>query len=476
MAPIFNYGGRVLRPPHLQAALAVRILDGRHRDDVIETMRAMLGGDRAKVLGPPDLTRNVLSSAVDRVAVAFGCPPPLITGLGEELAGLLGGGSASVTVEKYAAADGRPMPPRLAESLRIAQRYWIGACWAGLYVRWLERHDCLYVEPVPPDQLDVVYSSDDPLEPTIVRRVAYRHAQSAPSVTRSVETWDEWDLTDLNRPTYRVVGGRVMNGDRWDGYFAPLPDGVEPRELSGAAYPWRYQDGRPYCPVTIVGDPARPYTTDRLVEASLRVACLWSHWSAGIADAGHPQRSAIGLRLAGLTSSSATGATGVAAGPETVLQWESTDPDKMGTLHQWGPGFDPEIIGRAVRDYEAAAMQTLGLPTSMEQTGGAPSDLEEERLEKAIEREYPRCRWAVLEVLRRAAAIATAQGETTITEDGYGALFGDEIEEALAAAGAMDTEEGDTDGQAGQPGAAAEDDPGDRGGSGPSVEEPPEAR
>lgn len=474
MAPIVNYGGRVLRPPHLQAALAVRILDGRHRDDVIATMRDMLGPDRAKVLGPPDLTRNVLSTAVDRIAVAFGCPPPLITGLGEELADLLGGGSASTTVERYALADGRPMPPRLAEALRIAQRYWTGACWAGLYVRWLERHACLYVEPVAPDQLDVVYTSDDPLEPTIVRRVAYRHAQSAPSVIRSVETWDEWDLTDLNRPAYRVMGGRVMDGERWTGAFAAMPAGVTvPDELVGAAYPWRYQDGRPYCPVVVVGDPSRPYTTDRLVEASLRVSCLWSHWSAGIADAGHPQRNAIGLRLAGLTTSSATGAAGIAAGPETVLQWESTDPDKQGMLHQFGPGFDPEVIGRAVRDYEASAMQTLGLPTSMEQTGGAPSDLEEKRMEKAIAREYPRCRQAVLEVLRRAAAIATAQGDRVITEDGYGALFGDEIEDALAAAGAVDTDEEGTNGS-GPTGAA--DDPGDRGGGSPPAEEPPEAR
>jgi hypothetical protein len=471
MAPIIGYQGRTLRQPNQQAALAVRLLDGRHRDDVIATMRTMLG-DRAKVLGPPDMTRNPLRVTVDRLATAFGCPSPLVTGLGEELDGLLGGGAARPTIDRYAAAGGRPMPPQLSESMRIAQRYWIGACWAGLYVRWLPRHRRIYVEPVPPDQLDVVYSSDDPLEPIIVRRIAYRHPQSGSGLTSTVETWDEWDLTDPDRPVYTVRGPR--EGGVWGPAAIFGAPSLEVATLSGSAYPWRYSDGRPYCPVVIVGDPARPYGTDTLIEATLRVSTLWSHWSAAVTDAGHPQRSVIGLRLVGMSSSMATEAAGIATGPETVLQWEHTNPDLPGTLHQWGPGFDPEILGRAVRDYEAAAMQLLGIPTSMEQTGGAPTDLEQERLDRAVEAGYPRCRWAVVEVLRRAAAIASAQdGVGAIPDDGYSALFGSEIDEALASAGAGDTEDEEIpDGSAGSDG--AEDGPGDRGVSDPEVEDAPE--
>lgn len=474
MAPIIGYHGRTLRPPHLQAALAVRILDGRHRDDVLETMRTTLG-ERATTLGPPDLTRNPLAITVDRLAV-FGCPPPLVVGLGEELDRLLGGGSAAPTIDRYATAGGRPMPPELAESLRIAHRYWVGACWAGLYVRWIDRHSRIYVEPVSPAQLDVVYTSADPLEPTIVRRVGYRHPQTAPTTGQMVETWDEWDLSDPNVPVYRVRGPREGDtygpGSIFGGYTL---DGSQV-ELRGADYPWRYQDGRPYCPIVIVGDPARPYTTDTLVEATLRVSMLWSHWSAAVVDGGHPQRSVVGLKLVGMSTSSTTGASGVPVGPETVLQWEHIDPDRPGTLHQWGPGFDPEIIGRAVRDYEAAAMQLLGVPTSMEQTGGAPTDLEQERLEHAIERQYPRCRRAVLEVLRRAAAIASSQpGAAPITEDGYSALFGDEIEEALAAAGVVDTETEEDMTDAGSADPAQPDAAGDRGGGSPPSQDGPEA-
>jgi hypothetical protein len=70
----------------------------------------------------------------------------------------------------------------------------------------------------------------------------------------------------------------------------------------------------------------------------------------------------------------------------------------------------------------------------MESTGGAPAELEHEQLERAIEGTYSGCRRLDGEILRRAAAIASAQpGATPIPEGPYGVLYGDEVEDALEA-------------------------------------------
>jgi hypothetical protein len=472
MAPVIGYQGRTLRTPRQQADLAVRILDGRHRDDVIESMVRRLGRSRSNAIGIPDMSRNTLSSYAGRLAVAFGHPPPLVTGLSAEYAALLGDASAFVTVEKYALVKGRPLPTDVAQALGLAQRYWIGASWAGAYIRWVERHQRLAVEAVPPSQLDVRYLSHDPLEPTIVRRIAYRHPQNGAGMAL-VETWDEWDLTDMEAPIYRVRGAQIDNGSGSMEY-APAPP-LDIKELKGDAYPWRYDSGIPFCPIVIGGDPSRPHVTDGAIEGTLWVCVKWSIFSAAMADAGFPQRNVNGLRLVGQDSSTATGNEGIAVGPETVLRWENTDPDRPGSFHQWAPGFDPEVVGRAAREYEAGVLQMLGLPTSMEQTGGAPTDLEAERLEYMVRQQYPMARRVAVEVLRRGAAILRSMSEAgdgppgqPPSEQGYGVLFGEEVAQALAAvAPAVETqrEEGDTHGPAGD---SPADTGGDRGGRSPA--------
>ena len=469
MAPVIGYQGRTLRTPRQQADLAVRILDGRHRDDVIQSMVQRLGRARSNAIGVPDMSCNVLSTFAGRLSVAFGHPPPLVTGLSAEYAALLGDASASVTVDRYALAKGRPLPTDTAYALGMAQRYWIGACWAGVYTRWVERHQRLVVEAVPPSQLDVRYTSDDPLEPTIVRRIAYRHPQNGAGMGL-VETWDEWDLTDMAAPVYRVRGAQIDSGTGSMEY-APAPP-LDIEELSGEAYPWRYDTGIPFCPIVIGGDPARPHMTDTIIEGTLWACVTWSYFSAAMADAGFPQRNVSGLRLTGQDASTATGNEGIAVGPETVLRWENVDPDRPGMFHQWTPGFDPEVVGRAAREYVSGILQALGLPTSLEQTGGAPTDLEAERLEHMVRQQYPMARRVAVEVLRRGAAILRSMSEAgdgppgqPPAEQGYGVLFGEEVAQALAAVAPTietQTEEEENDGPTGAGSPA--DTGGDRGG------------
>ncbi len=431
------------RSPVEQAALAVRILDGRHMQDVLQRLKDELG-EAALSLGPLDITRNPLRSAVLRLATAYR-RPPMVSPLVPAFAALWGDYSASVTVEKYAKGKGRPMPTGLLRGAEEALVYRLGAGWTGTLLGWSDRAGQIIVQAVSPDDLEVLFASDDPTEPTVIRHRRMRQPLGAGAMEEAV---DEYDLSDVGNPVFRVMRASVAgNGAQYDATDRYLEGGY-----SGDAYPWRYADGTPFHRIVISGDPRQPYRTNSLVEGTLRVSVLWTHWAAAVRDAGHPLRAVEGLRAVGAGSDQASGQAGIALRPGDVLQFESTNPDRPGQFFQFGPGFDPSITGASIREYEAALMQHLGVPTSMEQTGGAPTDLEHEQLQEAIAATYGECRRHDGEVLRRGAAIANSHGEkgkSAHSEGPYAVLYGDEVIAALGPmeADTTDAEEGAENGR-----------------------------
>jgi hypothetical protein len=62
-------------------------------------------------------------------------------------------------------------------------------------------------------------------------------------------------------------------------------------------------------------------------------------------------------------------------------------------------------MAAAIRDYEAGGLALLGLPVSLEKTGGEPTATEAARLEQLIRQHYPEVRRLDAELLRRAAAL-----------------------------------------------------------------------
>jgi hypothetical protein len=438
-----TWKGRMKRSPIHQIALAVRILDSRHFDDVYDRARDELG-DRADVLGPLDLTRNPLRAYVDRVNRIHQAPPPLVDNLSKELAEALGDRSASTTVQRYAAAGGRPMPTSQVRASVEALVYRLGATYAGVLIGYSERSGQAYLQVITPDDLTVEYASHDPTEPTVIT-----HCRQVMHGGEWSDVDEVYDLTDMAAPSYRV-----MRGDK------DITAEVHGRAFEGEGYPWRYADGTPYHRIVIVGDPRRPYATNALIEATLGVSVLYSHWRAGIRDAGHPQRNVRGLQLAGLGSDADSGQAGVSTGPETVLQWVDIDPDRPGAHWQDGPGFDPEVVGRAIRTYELAAMAALGLPLNYEQTGGEPTEQERKALEQLRAMLYAEARRMDSEVLRRVAALLnrTPDAPSGLDESPYGVLYAGEVEAALEAA-TMTTPEEDPDDRRAEPGQPGGQDP-----------------
>lgn len=399
--------GYTPRSPEQQVALAVRILDDRHSVDIYERAQLALGA-RADTIGPMDLSRNTLRSAIDRVARAY-WTIPLVDGLGEELARLLGDASARTTIETYAAGGGRPMPSPMIQASQEALRYRLAAGYAGVVLDWSARTGRIVLRSCSPDDLRMTYT-DDPVEPATISRRAQRLSGG-----EWREVTEVYDLTDLDAPSWRVC---------WDG-------GEEAQEWPEA---WRLADGRPYHPVVVTGDDRHPYATQSLVEATLIVAARWTAWGAGCDDAAYPARHVRGLRLVGADSGEAD------SGPEVIHRWQDESPDQPGDHWQDAPGYDPDVIGRAIRTYELSAMSAMGLPVSYEQTGGEPTEQERLALEQLQESTYAECRRFGAEVLLRAAAFANRHPEirASIPEQAHGILFGREV----AAATVKETEDG----------------------------------
>lgn len=408
--------GTRMRTPAEQTALAVRILKDEHWTDVLNRTIQKLG-DRGRTLGPLDMSRNSLREGVTRKARAYTIPV-LVDGIAPEFATLCGDRSASVLVDRYAQASGRPMPSPVIATQAKALYFRLGAMFSGTILGWSERSGVAYSDVVTPDCLELHYLSDDPTEPTVIK-----HKRTRVIDGKTVISVDEYDLTDINAPRFRV-----MDGDK------DITSRILAEEEGGASgWPdaWRYEDGTPYHRIVVGGDPTNPFGTSTLIETTLNVATYYTHFGAAITDAGHPSRHVRGMRLVGADTNAESGEQGVPTGPEVVYVWEDVDPERPGSFHQFGPGFDPKVMGEAVRAYEMQGISSLGLPVDFSQTGGEPTEQERIALEEAIASTFAECRRVDSEVLRRMAAMVNRITGSDFDEGPRGCLYRDEIRQAL---------------------------------------------
>ncbi len=422
--------GLVKRSPQQEAALRVRILNDRHLADVHERACAELGR-RIEVLGPIDLTRNPLKAYTRRSGRAYQDVPMSDT-LDLAFVAMIGDSSSHQTIEDYGKAGGTPMPSELVKVSQEALWNRRGANFAGTMTGWDDTQRDLFVSDITPDDLEVEYRNDSPREPIVVR-----HFRNWKVGTGSAATWkrltEVYDLTDLDNPSYRIMDGEADRTPELTG-----------RTFEGDDYWWRYEDGTPFHRIVVSGNPREPYRNVQLVEGTLKVCVLYTHWAAGVRDAGHPQRWAIGLIIHGQDSDATTGQQGAPAGPETLLHASHKDPENPGSFHQDKPGFDPEVVGKAVRNYEMGLLSALGLPVDPEGTGGDPTNTELEQLRVLIQSTFAECRWHDGQVLRRLAATANRASEMTegmeptrFDETAPGVLYLWQVESALIKAGVL---------------------------------------
>jgi hypothetical protein len=386
------------------------IYEGRHASLVQSRALSYLGQHRSAQIGAPDLSRNSLRSFALRLN-AFHEVPPLVTGTSPELHAALGDYSALPTVLRYVVCGGLPLPTDLQAVSRAACGYWLSCGLAGVGLRPLGREPSRVVPYlVAPTDLQVEYGLDDPREPV---RLGHRHWRLVDG--RSTSVWGRYDLTDPGRPRYWVetAEGKPLAGLAWE----------------GEDYPYRlpHEDGAPFIPIVVIGHPEACLALAGLRDLTLLVSVDWGAWHSAVTDAGHPQRWLVGGTIAGAeTSGGADGATGAPLGPADVAVITATG-DSSPVVGQWGPGYDPASMAAAIRDYEAGGLALLGLPVSLERTGGEPTATEAARLERLIRQHYPEVRRLDAELLRRAAALLGLEASP-------GVAYREEVDQILSSA------------------------------------------
>lgn len=428
--------------------LVVRILGNRHGSDVISRMEDYLG-DRSTRMGPVDLSRNVLRSWVDRVCRAYGVLP-MVFGMDDMLALALGDMSAQTTIERYASIGARPLPTTVVQASAKAQRYQEGAGYSGVLIDWSKRTGRISLRVITPDDLELIYASDDPTEPTIIRHRGTREFEG-----KTTDVVEVYDLTDLDRPSYRIWKGET---NITTAVLGQSYDGDNYKEL------WSYKDGTPYHRIVVRGHPSEVYERLQQVEASLAVPVRWTAWGSGTDYGSHPGRNVRGLALAGMSSDTEDGGTGYADGFEVIKRWVDTDDQHPGDHWQDAPAFDPLTMARAIGFYETLTLSLIDLPLQLEATGGEPTAREMEALEERITATLPECRRFDGELLRRCAALANRLPEVegdNLSEGPYNLLYRGEITEALKPA--QTREDKPDGGRTDRSGQSGKQDPGEAG-------------
>lgn len=412
-------------------------------------MRRHLGRKKARAIGPLDMSRNGLLRAVNRWAVSY-TPPPLVGGLSEELALLIGDATGQPTVKRYAKLGGRPMPSSMVSHLARCQRFTLACRECGVNVAWGKDRPILRV--VTPDLLDGFADPELPGQPVVLREARERRIGD-----RWVRVVDEWSVQDPERPTYRVLAGGEL--DAATQVLAGAEDLTRQalgETFDGDDYPWRWEagTGAPYIPWVIYhaeehGELWDPYAGIELSEGALYVAVLWSYWGHMVKDAGFPQRWTIGLVPAGADTGEgdADGSQGVETGPATILHLVAEDPSRPGATGQWGPGADVRTVQEAITAYEQNLEDNLIPPIEFSSTGGDPLESARKAREQRIRAFAPANRQYDCMLFERIAAVASAEFDKRFAESGYTALYRDEIEDSADTD--TDTKEKPADDQAG---------------------------
>jgi hypothetical protein len=267
----------------------------------------------------------------------------------------------------------------------------------------------------------------------------------ARKLTRRVGSQREevWDVWDLRVPSYQILRGFEIEDDGTICGEDVTKATIGQESQRGDSYWWRWTQGRrrgePFIPIELYHRTPPIDLFDResgseLAQGALTVGVLWSYWLHACRDAGWPQRWIEGLEVVGAAVASGDGATAanpaaIPTDPASVIQFQRIDPQFAGQIGQWGPGSDPEVLGRAILAYEQSLEYQL-LPVDYSSTGGDPLAKLQEAREDYIAGLYPICREHDGRVLEMAAVVVNLARGTDYPEEGYGIAYRSEIEKS----------------------------------------------
>lgn len=330
-----------------------RLLEGTWEEDLHNRLQIHLGTVRKAAWGLPDMSSNVFRQIARSLASLYIQPPDVSHPTRNQ---------AAQGIVDMVARSGLWATMNRFQQLTIGCREY----WQRVHVSSDGR---LTFRPVAPDMTIAKSFADRPDYPVSVREM--RERMDADGKPRW--TWDVLDISDAENPIYEVrayVDGGKVGEDLSAVYLGG--------NYSGAAYPYRRNDGRPILPYVLyhaerIGDRLFDcYEGIEVVEGSLNIAVSYSMLFHAIKDSSWPQRYIIGAEPQGGTIEG--GIAGVrrevVSDPATVLMLRASD-EQQPVIGQWQAGCDVTQLENTISAFANRLAQDAGVsPADIQRMGG----------------------------------------------------------------------------------------------------------
>ncbi len=382
-------------------------MDEQWEDTAVAWNRGRLG-DRSDVVGPPDLSVNVLREICRQLSTPglYGYRPP-------------------VTHPEPAAAwliepGGELDRAGVFTKLQQCQYYALGL--GDMFVRVDAVDGQLRPRLVKPHNVEIVWSPDQPDQADVVRELRMRWDTLRETW---IYCWDEYDL--------RKLKFRVLSNDRSDDVTASYELGLVD------AWPWVYADGNPFLPWVKyhwrdTGEYWHHHDMRGVTRGTLQ-ACLFATLTGHAAESASGKAViASGLTpLGGKVQQAADGQEGVTTAtvdilPGTIL-YHSTNKGEQPLIQEVGPGSDLGVLSTWLWEYVGRQASVFGingsdvLRTTANPTSGASLSIQQRGQREFSNQVEPLFRLRDLEMLGKAAAMIRISGGPVLPEKGYAITY-----------------------------------------------------
>ena len=427
-----NYGlTNELLPRRLETRRRVEILNGTYPEHLKDTALRLFGKARLKGIGQITSVRNPLDQIASSHSVQY-IKTPLVTGLEEGLADLIGDHNSSLIWDLYKEAGGAPMPSKMATVGHACQKVWVVANDCAIIVERGAKG--IILRHVDPSVLEGEQAQDNPGQPVILRWERRRKVKG-----KWETTTDEWDISNPEEPTFKVLLTGLLGSEGDYDSKDDITDVFFKTPMSGKAYPWRWtlgeRKGEPYIPAWIYHahlspDLWTPYRHIELVDGTLVAGVMWTFFIHCFFDASWPQRWGINVKVNGLIPNS-DGSSGVVTDPSVFMIMEKILKDQDAKVGQFKAGADPEMLNRSIDNFTLQLESSI-VAVDITSTGGDPLEQIAKARKIVIANYDTICREGDAAILEICAAIANNWKKTAYPESDYGLLYRDDIDSVLA--------------------------------------------
>lgn len=303
-----------------------RLMYGLAEPDIRARLKQAIGHVRQEMWGPVDMTSNPFQQVWSQAAALYSRQPVIRSSDLTEL---------QVDAVAMALEDAGYW-----QLMQRVQRDTLALREMPVFIDQPGEDGALNLRPVPPYLITVTCPARDPQQPSKIAE--WRQDPSEPG------SWHQycWEIRDgVGYYWVQDLDGVELTEQVLGGYF------------SGEEYPWQTPEG-PILP-WVTYHAARtpwywdPYTGREVVEGTLQLGVLMTHYAHLVQAASWAQRYAFGAEPAGMDAQEGGQAGIVTADPATVVMMRPTeDSASQALIGQWSAPGDPEKILASIMTYE----------------------------------------------------------------------------------------------------------------------------